>query len=306
MAASRYFSRNLLAPRYWPTWIGFVIWFLLAQLPYSWQMSAGRLLAPLLYLNKKRVAMARVNLELCFPEKSSQEINALLKKNIQSTALAVFETGIAFFWPKSRLQKLFTIVGLEHIQQAQAEGHGAMLLSLHLTTLDIGSAMLGLYVNYDGMYTPHKNPVFDYVQRVRREAYAPGGMAFARDNVRAMVTQLRKGRMIWYAPDRDMGDKISVFVPFFGVPAATVTATAQFARMGRAKVIPFSQRRLDGNKGYVVTIHPPFENYPSGDEVVDARHINEFFEEEILKMPDQYLWAQPRFKTRPPGMPKVY
>lgn len=306
MSAAPQFSRALLAPRHWPIWIGFGCWFLIAQLPYSWQMNMARWLMPLLNLNKKRVAMARTNLQLCFPGKSEKEIEELLRKNMESTAMAVFETGIAFFWSKRRLRNLFTISGVEHIEQAQAEGQGAMLLSLHLTTLDIGSAMLGIHVNYDGMYTPHKNPVFDYVQKIRREAYAPGGIAFARDNVRAMISQLRKGRMIWYAPDRDMGEKVSVFVPFFGVPAATVTATAQFARLGRAKIIPFSQYRLDDNKGYQVVIHPPFENYPTGDELVDARRINEYFEQEIMKVPEQYLWAQPRFKTRPVGEPKVY
>jgi KDO2-lipid IV(A) lauroyltransferase len=306
MSVAPQFSRTLLAPHHWPVWVGFGLWFLIAQLPYSWQMNMGRFLAPLLNLNKKRVAMARTNLQLCFPQKSSAEIDALLKKNMESTAIAVFETGIAFFWNKNRLRKLFSITGIEHIEQAQQENHGAMLLSLHLTTLDIGSAMLGIYINYDGMYTPHKNPVFDYMQKVRREAYAPGGMAFARDNLRAMISQLRKGRMIWYAPDRDMGEKASVFVPFFGVPAATITATAQFARLGRAKIIPFSQYRLDNNRGYQVVIHPPFENYPSGDELADARRINEYFEQEILKVPEQYLWAQPRFKTRPEGGPKLY
>lgn len=304
--SSSQFPRALLAPRHWFAWLGFGLWFLLAQLPYSWQMAMARKLTPLLGLNKKRVKMARINLQLCFPQKTPEELEALLKKNMESTAIALFETGIGFFWAKSRLRKLFTITGVEHVEQANAEGQGAMLLSLHFTTLDIGSAMLGIYVNYDGMYTPHKNPVFDYVQKVRREAYAPGGIAFARDNVRAMVSQLRKGRMIWYAPDRDMGKKISVFVPFFGVPAATVTATAQFARMGRAKIIPFSQYRLENNKGYRVVIHPPFENYPTGDELADARRINEYFEQEILKVPEQYLWAQPRFKSRPDGMPKVY
>lgn len=304
--ASSQFDRSLLAPRHWPTWIGFGCWFLLAQLPYSWQMAIARALAPLLRLNKKRVKMAHTNLRVCFPHKSEQEINELLAANLRSTAMAVFETGIGFFWSKARLRKLFRITGIEHVEQTKADGQGALLLSLHFTTLDIGSAMLGIYVNYDGMYSPHKNPVFDYVQKVRREAYAKGGIAFSRDNVRAMVSQLRKGRMIWYAPDRDLGEKVSVFVPFFGVPAATVTATAQFARMGRAKIIPFSQYRLADGSGYQVVIHAPFENYPSGDELADARRVNEFVEQEILKAPEQYLWAQPRFKTRPEGQAKIY
>lgn len=266
----------------------------------------AHLLVPLLRRNKKRLRQAQTNLQLCFPELSEAERAALLNETLYSTAMAVFETGIAWFWPKWRLRRLFTITGVEHVENAKRDGKGALLLSMHFTTLDIGSAMLGQYVNYDGMYRPHNNAIYDYMQKVRREAYAPGGTAFSRDNVRGMISRLRQGRMIWYAPDRDLGEKISVFVPFFGVQTATVTATAQFARMGRALVIPFTQKRLPHGKGYELVIHPPFENYPGGDEYEDALRVNRFMETEIRKIPGQYFWAQPRFKTRPPGEPSVY
>jgi Kdo2-lipid IVA lauroyltransferase/acyltransferase len=300
------FSRSLLAPRHWPTWIGMLFWMLLVQLPYRVQFYLAHLLVPLLKLNKKRVHQASTNLRLCFPELTEQERDKLLYGTLYSTAMAAFETGIAWFWPKWRLRRLFTISGVEHVEAAQRDGQGALLLSLHFTTLDIGSAMLGQHVNYDGMYRPHNNPVYDYMQKVRREAYAPGGTAFSRDNVRGMISRLRQGRMIWYAPDRDLGEKISIFVPFFGVQAATVTATSQFARMGRAKVIPFTQKRLPNGRGYELVIHPPFDNYPTGDDYADALRVNAFMETEVRKIPEQYFWAQPRFKTRPAGEPSVY
>lgn len=299
-------SSSLLSPKHWLTWIGMGCWFLIAQLPYSWQMKLGRLSAPLLGLNKKRIAIIEKNVELCFPSLTSEEKKSLIAANIESTAVAAFETGIAFFWSKKRLAKLFTISGLEHVEAVSKRGEGAMLLSLHMTTLDIGSAMLGIHVNYDGMYTPHKNPVFDYVQKVRREAYAKGGVAFSRDNVRLMIGQLRKGRMIWYAPDRDMGAKGSVFVPFFGIDAATITATAQFARMGKARVIPFTQYRLPNDKGYRVEISLPLTDFPTGDDIIDARRVNAIFEQMIAVAPEQYLWALARFKTRPEGEPRIY
>jgi KDO2-lipid IV(A) lauroyltransferase len=160
--------------------------------------------------------------------------------------------------------------------------------------------MLGQHVDYDGMYSPHKNPVYDYVQKSRREAYCPG-ITIPRENVRLMVGRLRQGRMIWYAPDRDLGPKVSIFVPFFGVPAATVTATGKFAQLGKARVIPFTQRRLETGTGYELIIHPPFENYPTGDEYQDTLRVNQFIEQQIRQHPGQYLWAQPRFKTRPEG-----
>jgi Kdo2-lipid IVA lauroyltransferase/acyltransferase len=300
------FNRHLLAPRHWCAWLGVGIWFLVAQLPFRLQLLLARLLSPLLRLNKKRLHQATTNLRLCFPALSDQEREKLLRETLFSTAMALFETGIAWFWPSWRLRRLFTISGLEHIEAAQREGQGALLLSLHFTTLEIGTAMLGQYLNYDGMYRPHSNAVYDYLQQKRREAHCKGGMAFSRDNVRAMVGQLRKGRFIWYAPDRDLGAKMSIFVPFFGVATATITATAQFARMGRARVIPYTQQRLANGRGYEIIIHPAFENYPSGDDYADAKRVNEFMEQEILNCPGQYFWAQPRFKTRPEGEASVY
>ena len=300
------FTRALLAPRHWPAWLLMGFWFLLAQLPYRIQFYLPYLIAPLLRYNKKRLNLAQTNLQLCFPGLSDQERESLLDETLHSTAMAIFETGIAWFWPLWRIRRLFTISGLEHINAAEREGQGALLLSLHFTTLDIGSAMLGAYVNYDGMYRPHDNAVYDYMQKTRREAYCFGGTAFHRENVRGMINRLRKGRMIWYAPDRDLGEKLSVFVPFFGVQTATVTATAQFARMGRARIIPFTQKRLAKGRGYELVIHPPFENYPSGDDYQDALRVSQFMETEIRKIPGQYFWAQPRFKTRPEGEAKIY
>lgn len=300
------FTRALLAPRHWPAWFGVGIWFLLAQLPYRVQFYLSYVFAPLLRYNKKRLHQAQTNLRLCFPELSDKEREVLLNESLRSIAMAVFETGIAWFWPLWRLRKIFTVTGLEHIKEAQQDGQGALLLSMHFTTLDIGSAMLGAHINYDGMYRPHDNAVYDYMQKTRREAYCRGGTAFHRENLRGMITRLRQGRMVWYAPDRDLGEKLSIFVPFFGVQTATVTATAQFARMGRARIIPFTQKRLAKGKGYELVIHPPFKDYPSGDEYQDALRVSQFMEAEIRKIPGQYFWAQPRFKTRPDGEANIY
>lgn len=300
-----HFCRSLLAPRHWPSWMGAGIWYLLAQLPYRFQIVLARLISPLLKRNKKRLHMAQVNIDLCFPHLSEAERQKLLDETLFSTAMAIFETGIAWFWSKKRLRRLFTISGVEHLEAAKRDGQGALLLSMHFTHLDLGSAMLGQHTDYDGMYRPHKNPVYDYLQKTRREAYCPG-ITIPRDNVRLMISRLRQGRMVWYAPDRDLGARMSLFVPFFGVQTATVSATSKFAQMGRAKVIPFTQRRLDNGKGYELVIHPPFDDFPSGDEYQDTLRVNQFMEREILKCPGQYFWAQPRFKTRPEGEPPLY
>jgi len=298
--------RSLLSPRYWPSWLGAGLWFLIAQLPYRVQWWIARALAPLLKLNKKRYFYAKRNIELCFPHLSAYERHKLLEENLVSTAMAVFETGIAWFWPGWRLRRLFRVRGMEHVEAAQEKGEGALLLSMHFTTLDIGSALLGQVMNFDGMYRPHGNPVYDLLQKRRRETYSKDAVAIPRDSVRQLVARLRQKRFIWYAPDRDLGSTNSLFVPFFGVQAASVMATGKLAKMGRAQVIPFTQRRLPGGKGYELVLHPPFEDFPSGDDYQDTLRVNQFMEWEISKCPEQYFWAQPRFKTRPEGEPSLY
>ncbi len=299
------FRATLLHPRYWFTWLMFGFWWLLAQLPYRSQLWLGRGLGKLLYRAAvRRTAIARRNIELCFPELTGAQREQLVRDNITSTAIAFFETGMAWFWPTERLRKLVTVTGLEHLQEL--EGQGALLMAFHFTTLDIGGAFVNMNASIDAMYRPHKNPVYDYVQRRGRERHSQQTDVVTRDDVRGMVRKLKQGRVIWYAPDQDYGKGQSVFVPFFGVPAATVTATSKFVQLGKAKVIPFAQYRLADGSGYRVEILPPWENFPTGDEVADARRICEQAEIFIQRAPEQYLWSHRRFKTRPPGEPSVY
>ncbi|MFT6431890.1 MAG: KDO2-lipid IV(A) lauroyltransferase, partial [Halopseudomonas sp.] len=204
-----------------------------------------------------RRRVAEINLALCFPQWSDERRAQLLRDNFESNGIALFETAMAWWWPSDRLRRLARVDGLEHLQQAASAGQGVVLISLHFTTLELGAALLGQRVTIDGMYREHRNPVFDLVQRRGRERHNADARAIEREDVRAMFNSLRAGRAIWYAPDQDYGRKASVFVPFFGVMAATVTATSTFARLGKAQVIPFIQTRLPDGQGYQLTVHPP-------------------------------------------------
>ncbi|MFO6011340.1 lipid A biosynthesis lauroyl acyltransferase, partial [Pseudomonas aeruginosa] len=166
--------------------------------------------------------------------------------------------------------------------------------------------LLGQVHSIDGMYREHDNPVFDYVQRRGRERHNLDATAIEREDVRSMLKVLRGGRAIWYAPDQDYGAKQSLFVPLFGIPAATVTATTKFARLGRARVLPFTQSRLTDGSGYRLTIHPPLEDFPGESEEADCLRINQWVERCVRQQPEQYLWAHRRFKTRPPGEARLY
>ncbi|PAU57509.1 lipid A biosynthesis lauroyl acyltransferase [Pseudomonas indica] len=301
------FRASFLHPRFWPLWIGLGLLWLVSQLPYRVLLLLGRLLGVLMYrVAGSRRRIAAKNLELCFPEKAPAERERLLRENFASTGIAFFEMAMSWWWPRARLARLAHVEGLEHLKQAQAEGQGVILMSLHFTTLEIGAALLGQRHTIDGMYREHKNPVFDFIQRRGRERHNPDATAIEREDVRAMLKVLRAGRAIWYAPDQDYGAKQSLFVPLFGIPAATVTATTKFARLGKARVVPFTQARLADGSGYRLVVHPPLADFPGESEEADCLRINQWIETVLREQPEQYLWAHRRFKTRPPGEPKLY
>lgn len=301
------FDIAFLHPRYWLLWLGLALLWLLTQLPYVFLLALGRGLGRImLYLAGSRRHIVRRNLELCFPHLSEPEREQLLRENFASMGIAFFEMAMSWWWPKKRLSKLLKVEGLEHLQAAQEQNQGVILMAIHFTTLEIGAALLGQRHTIDGMYRAHNNPVFDYVQRRGRERHNADSRAIEREDVRGMLKVLRQGRAIWYAPDQDYGPKQSLFVPLFGVPAATVTATSKFAKLGRAQVIPMTQTRLPHAQGYLIKIEPALSNFPGASDEEDCLRLNQWVEQAIKLQPEQYLWAHRRFKTRPEGEAKLY
>ncbi|WP_193165063.1 LpxL/LpxP family Kdo(2)-lipid IV(A) lauroyl/palmitoleoyl acyltransferase [Microbulbifer hainanensis] len=301
------FRAELLHPRYWPTWLLFGLWFLVAQLPYRWQLGLGRLVGRLmLRVAPSRRTIAERNLALCFPEMNDDERAALLRRNFESNGIALMETGMAWFRSSGWLRKRLTVEGLEHLQAPQARGQGVVLMAMHFTTLEIGAAFMAMCHKVDGMYRPHKNPVYDYMQRKGRERHGEDSEVYQRKDVRGMLRALQRGRAVWYAPDQDYGIKQGVFAPLFGQPAATVTGTSRFARVGRAQVVPYTVTRLEGAGGYQMKVYPPIDEIPSGDELQDAILVNQFVEARMRENPDQYMWVHRRFKTRPEGAENIY
>lgn len=299
------FRSYFLHPRFWPLWLGMGLLWLVVQLPYRWLLVLGRGLGGLMYhLAGSRRRIAARNLELCFPELSMEERQRLLRENFASTGMTFFEMAISWWWPVERLKRLGTVEGLEHLRQAEADGQGVILMALHFTTLEMGGGLLGMQQGMYGMYRPHKNPLFDFIQRHGREQRLLG--VIERDDVRGMLKVLRAGGVVWYAPDQDYGAQRSLFVPLFGVQAATVTATSKFARLGRARVVPFTQTRHADGSGYTITVHPALADFPGDSEEADCLRINQWIEQAIRQQPEQYLWAHRRFKTRPAGEPKLY
>jgi len=298
---------DLARPKYWLVWLGFAFWYGLTLLPYRWQCWLGRRLGWYLHrFQRRRRQIAAANIAMCLPDLSTVEQHALVREVMNSTGIAFFETGMAWFWPAWRLDRSYTIEGLEHLDAAKRDGVGVILMAFHFTHIDIGAKLLGRSVRIDGTYRPHNNPVFDLVQRWGRERLTQNGQTIPRAAVRAMIKALRRGHCVWYSPDQDYGAKHSVFVPLFGIDAATVTATSELARLGNARVIPFTQTRKADGSGYHIHVRAPLEDFPSGDAVADAARINRVVEARIAEQPEQYLWLHRRFKTRPEGAPDLY
>lgn len=285
--------------------MGMALWWLVVQLPYPLLMGLGRALGLVLYrAGGSRRRIARRNVELCFPELSETERESLLRENFANYGIGLFEVPMAWWWSDRRLERILHLQGLENIRAL--DGQGALLMAMHFTSLELGGQALARHVSMDAMYRPHKSPVYEYIQTKGRLVRSPDSEAFPRKDVRGVTRALRGGRIIWYAPDQDYGIRGGVFVPFMGVTAATITATSKLARLGNARVIPFSHFRREDGSGYDVVVHPPLDNFPTKDETADATRINTIIEGFIRRHPEQYLWAHRRFKSRPPGEKSLY
>lgn len=298
-------KKHFKSPGYWPLWLGLGAMWLLAMLPFRLQMACGSLLGWIMYhFARERRTFAMINLDLCFPEYSVAQRKQLLRKHFDALGKGMVETAIAWWSPENRLNKLHSIKGLEHLDTALEKGKGVILLGAHFTTLEIGVRLLALHTKYDAMYREHNNPLFNAVMCERRESFLQ--RTYERRDVRGMLRSLKENNAIWYAADQDYGRAHSVFAPFFGVPAALITATARLAKLSGAQVVPFFQTRREDGTGYDLHILPAINNFPTGDDIADATTINDVIEEEIRKQPAQYLWVHRRFKTRPEGMKRPY
>ncbi|MBS9426821.1 Kdo(2)-lipid IV(A) acyltransferase [Photorhabdus akhurstii] len=300
------FQRSLLHPRYWPTWFGICLLYLLVLLPYPVIYWIGTRLGRFsMRFLKKRAKVAERNLELCFPDMSQEKRDALLIKNFESVGMGIFETGMAWFWPDWRIERWFKVTGRENIQKIQTTGQGIIVIGIHFLTLELGARILGLLNPGIGVYRPNDNPVMDWLQtwgRLRSNKYM-----LDRKDVKGMIRCLKNGEIVWYAPDHDYGPRKSVFAPLFAVEhAATTTGTSILVRLADPAMIPFTPRRLPEGKGYELIIQPAVAGFPKDDEVKAAAFMNKVVEQEILQAPDQYMWLHRRFKTRPKGMPSLY
>lgn len=268
------------------------------------QRITRRLAGPLRGLMRRRAGIVRRNLALCFPEASDSERRRIERDHFRNLAEAVGEIAVAWHHP-GRLDASFGEVrGLEHVEKARIGGRGVLLLTGHVTCLELGARLMGESLSARAIYRPLRNAALERAQNEGRRRYAEE--MIPRKDLRAMVRHLRSGGVLWYAPDQDLGPARSRFAPFFGVPTATATGLLDLARLGRAAVMPMFPSKSPETGRVCVTVEAALEPFPSDDPESDLATFNAFLERHVRRQPAQYWWLHRRFKTAPPGTPDRY
>jgi KDO2-lipid IV(A) lauroyltransferase len=291
-------------PKYWATWAGLGVLRTIELLPFPAQRRVGSALGRLIrHLPLAYVRIARRNIELCMPTLSPQAQAELLDRHCQSLGMALCETADTWWSSDERVHELAEVQGLEHLQAALDKGRGAIMIGGHFTTIEIATRILGTVVPLNVVYRPTKNAVLSHTMFT---SFSRHGKPIAHDDIRSMIRALKNNEAVWYAPDQSYRNKGAAMVNFFGIPAATNTATSRLARISGAAVLTYFPERLPGNAGYRVVIGAALEDFPGPDAVYDAQRFNNLLEEHIRRVPEQYLWVHRRFKGLNAEYPDYY
>jgi KDO2-lipid IV(A) lauroyltransferase len=293
------------APRYWPTWVGMGLLRLVCLLPRHAALGIGRFFGRLAErLAGDRKAVARRNIELCFPDLSTAERDALATRHFEALGMMLVEMGLGRWASDAAQVKMARLDGLEHLNAALNRGKGVILLSAHFTTLEISGRVLAMNCPpFDAVFRKNRSEFITELQRTGRERSAAD--TIEKRDIKKMVRRLREGRAVWYAPDQSYDRKGSEVISFFGIPSMHTTATSTLARLGDAVTLPFFPRRMpDGS--YVHTILPPLADFPSDDPARDTEQYVAVLEEHIRRCPEQYFWVHRKFKSLPDSYPDYY
>lgn len=284
----------------------FGLMWLLHFLPLGAQAAIGNALGSLLYwLIPERRRVTRINLARCFPHLDAAARERLARAHFRAFTRSFVERGLLWWAPRARIERLIRLEGLQHLRSLGDTP--AILFVPHFVGLDAGGTRITSEIDIVAMFARQKDPRFTRLLAHGRTRFGDQRMVSRQEGVRAAIQAMRREkRPFYYLPDLDHGPKDALFVPFFGVPAATVPGLSRIAKLAGAKVLPCVTRMLPGGQGYVTRIDPPWEDFPSEDVEADTRRMNAYIEKVALEIPEQYLWMHKRFKTRPPGEARFY
>ncbi len=282
----------------------FLLW-LLHFLPFRALVWIGNAIGSLLYtLAAERRHVSTINLQLCLPELSDAQRTRLVRDHFKMFARGLIERSILWWSSGARIRGLIRVEGAEHFDAVK--GTPVILLTPHFVGMDVGGQWVAQHADTVCMYSNQKNLYLTELLLKKRARFGNQRLYSRQQGLRPILRGMREGMPFIYPPDQDRGIKDGAFIPFFGVPAATITSLPRIAQMTGAVVVPSITRLLPGAAGYVLTFYPAWENYPTGDDIADTRRMNEFIEQRVREMPEQYFWLHKRFKTRPQGEAKFY
>ena len=277
---------------------------LLARLPLPVLRALGAGLGRLLYaLARRRRHIALVNLRLCYPDWSDARLHDVARRSFVLFSQAFFDRAWLWHAPPAVVRQRLRITGAT--QDLTREG-AVVMFAPHFYGLDAGGSAVMDQSERPActIYSTQSNPAVDAWMRAGRLRFGQATLLSRQDGVKPIVRALREGKMLYLLPDMDLGPQESIFVPFFGIPTATVPSLPRFAKLGGARVVPVVTRLVPD--GYEVRVHPAWQSYPSDDVTADTARMNAELQTWIDAMPEQYYWVHKRFKTRPPGEPPVY
>lgn len=287
------------------TRIGLGILWLIHLLPAQLRAKVGAGMGLLLMrFGRERRNVVQTNLRLCFPDLPEPARRQLQRRHFMSLGRALADTTVAWWSGANRVCKLASVEGWEHLRGI--ENRPVIMLTPHSVGVDILAVRLSIDIDAVSMYGHQKDPVFDRFLVSRRTRFRPIRLASRQDGIKPVIRGLRDGLPLFFLPDMDYGARDAIFVPFFGVPAATISALSRLAAITGAAVVPVTIIQLAANRGYRIRFHPAWENYPGSDLTTDTRRMNEFVEGCVREAPEQYYWVHKRFKTRPPGEERIY
>jgi KDO2-lipid IV(A) lauroyltransferase len=269
-------------------------------LPFSVISAIGRGLGTLAY-HFGQARVAELNINACFPELSELERKRILKTHFAYLGESVMCLGLLWWASAQRIEQLVQVEGVENYLPYRGK-KPVIGFAPHFVGVEMGTIRLALDYEAAAIYSRQKDPYLDALLLKSRTRFKPITMIARHDGLRGALRVLRQGLTLYVLPDMDMGREDSVFVPFFGIPAATVPVLSRLAAISGAVVIPAIARRRDDGKGYIVKIYQAWENFPTKDPVADTRRMNEFLEARVREMPEQYFWVHKRFRTRPDGV----
>ena len=298
--ASDYYS-----PKFWPTWFVFGLLRLVSLLPYRAGLFIGGLLGRLIFLvSGRHKRIVDINLAHCFPQKNHRERDRIKAGCFRNLGISVVEMAMCWWWKAEQLEAIVEIEGREHLDAVLDSGRGAILLSGHYSSLEIGARLLALFIPLQVMYRTQRNDLFDSYLFTQRSRYFVNTVS--RKNTRQLIKGIKNKIPTWYAPDQDFTRERNVFAPFMGIAAATITASSRLAQSSGAAMLPFYPERKKDGSGYILHIDAPLQDFPGGDDVKDASAVNHSIEKYLRLYPENYLWIHKRFKTRPPGEAAFY